>query len=126
TDPDVNNTRGDTPFGEVARPEQSFGPAAIGDNDRGQTVFEPRPERKGDVARTLMYMAARWGLGLAGEELVIARAWHAMDPVDEWERGRNDSTAQVQGNRNPFVDCPSLVQQVPDFDEFAPIQEQLP
>ena len=126
TDPDVNNARGDTPFGEVSRPDERFGLASIGDDGRGQTVFEPRAERKGDVARTLMYMAARWGLGLDGEELVIARAWHAMDPVDDWEQGRNDSAAQVQGNRNPFVDCPALVAQLPNFNAFAPIQEQLP
>lgn len=126
TDPAVNEARGSTPFGEVARPDERFGPASIGDDNRGQTVFEPRAERKGDVARTLMYMAARWGLGLFGEELVIARAWHAMDPVDDWERARNAATARVQGNRNPFVDCPALVQQMPDFNAFAPIQEQLP
>ena len=34
--------------------------------------------------------------------------WNRLDPVDEWEMERNNETAKIQGNRNPFIDHPEL------------------
>src|SRR5262249_29529320 len=36
-------------------------------------------------------------------------AWNAQDPVDAFERHRNDVVYGYQGNRNPFVDHPEWV-----------------
>jgi hypothetical protein len=43
------------------------------------------------------------------------------DPVDARERTRNDAVEAVQGNRNPFVDCPGLGAAVQDFAAFPPL-----
>eukprot|EP00968_Pinguiococcus_pyrenoidosus_P020459 scaffold2397_cov302-Pinguiococcus_pyrenoidosus.AAC.1 len=46
-------------------------------------------------------------------------AWHAADPVDAAEVARTDTICRdFQGNRNPFIDHPSLVSQL--FDAPAP------
>ncbi|HKX46520.1 MAG TPA: endonuclease, partial [Planctomycetota bacterium] len=44
-------------------------------------------------------------MGILSEVL----AWHAQDPVDDFERDRNDVVFGFQGNRNPFVDHPEWV-----------------
>ncbi|MBK6265684.1 endonuclease [Marivirga sp. S37H4] len=94
-------------------------------------VWEPRDEVKGDVARSIFYMATRYE-GENGEpdlELVeelqdqsstspvharlsVLLEWHQLDPVDNWERRRNDVIYSYQENRNPFIDHPEFVDRI--------------
>lgn len=39
--------------------------------------------------------------------------WHLEDPVDDWERNRNDIIYyDYQNNRNPFIDHPEFVDEI--------------
>jgi endonuclease I len=90
--------------------------------------FEPRDEVKGDVARMMFYMVVRYegNDGAAGSDLELVLGgtsstsgllgdlevllqWHLDDPVDDFERDRNDVIYGYQHNRNPFIDHPELV-----------------
>lgn len=84
--------------------------------------FEPPNYVKGDVARILFYMAVRYEKGDLvdlelndvvnnGEnpyhgKLSVLLEWHLQDPVDDFERNRNNVIQELQGNRNPFIDYP--------------------
>ncbi|HQB96764.1 MAG TPA: endonuclease [Bacilli bacterium] len=97
-----------------------------------QKVFEPLDQYKGDIARAMFYMPARYYeyidathpklelvngspaavtasssvTGKAGD-LATLLEWHELDPVDEYEIRRNNLIANnYQGNRNPFIDYP--------------------
>lgn len=97
-----------------------------------QKVCEPRDEYKGDVARAMLYMPARYYTyedeyhpklvlvngspsavtasptqpGLAGD-LATLLLWNELDPVDEYEIHRNNLIYNnFQLNRNPFIDHP--------------------
>ncbi|MEF9952472.1 MAG: endonuclease [Clostridium sp.] len=92
--------------------------------------WEPRDAVKGDVARMLFYMAARYE-GTNGEvnleindvtsngsvplhgKLSTLKQWHEQDPVDAFEKRRNDIIySNYQKNRNPFIDHPEWVAQI--------------
>ena len=94
--------------------------------------WEPRDAVKGDVARMIFYMAVRYegengepdlelvdqvksvdlnttGHGYHGK-LSTLLEWNTEDPVDNWERRRNDIIYyNYQHNRNPFIDHPEFV-----------------
>ncbi|MCT4663854.1 MAG: endonuclease [Flavobacteriales bacterium] len=93
-------------------------------------TWEPRDAVKGDVARMMFYMAARYeggnsAVGNAEPDLELVEAintfpnaelgrlstllqWHLNDPVDAFELNRNDIIENWQQNRNPFIDHPEL------------------
>lgn len=99
-----------------------------------EKVFEPLDEYKGDIARAMFYMPARYYTyedvlhpklslvngspaalvasptqpGLAGD-LETLLSWHRLDPVDYYEVHRNNLIYNnYQANRNPFIDYPDL------------------
>lgn len=108
------------------------GPTGSYTNDTAW-VWEPRDIVKGDVARMIFYMATRYE-GENGEvdlELVnyipldnntndpihaklnTLILWHQEDPVDDWERNRNDIIYyDYQENRNPYIDHPEFVEEI--------------
>ncbi|MDY0214789.1 MAG: endonuclease [Bacilli bacterium] len=95
-------------------------------------VFEPLDQYKGDVARAMFYMPARYyqyvdtlhpklelvnsspdahtaSTSVTGKAGILDTllAWHELDPVDDYEIKRNNLIANnYQMNRNPFIDYP--------------------
>ena len=100
--------------------------------DANDWSFEPRDEVKGDVARMMFYMAVRYeGLdsypdlelteSMLPQEnkepihgvLSTLLEWHRNDPVNEWEKNRNNIIYDsYQNNRNPFIDFPIIAEHI--------------
>ncbi|MFW5888884.1 MAG: endonuclease I family protein [Bacillota bacterium] len=92
------------------------------DNFTTNDTYEPRDEVKGDIARILFYMATMYfdltldnntyadssekTMGILDTLLI----WNELDPVDDFERNRNDVIYSYQGNRNPFIDYPEFAE----------------
>jgi hypothetical protein len=70
---------------------------------------------RGDVARAWFYMSIQYGISIPGPLEDRLRMWHLMDPPSPWEERRNTLIEDAQGNRNPFIDHPALVERVPHF-----------
>ena len=115
TDTDANSKRASYPFGVVVKVHWEKGGSKLGLDARGQTVFEPRDDHKGNVARSMFYVSNLYGLRIPYEEEVALKAWNHADPVDDPERARNDAIARWQGNRNPYVDDENIADRVADF-----------
>ena len=139
TDGWVNNKRSNYPFGETNGESYK---SAGGFSKLGKctypgytgTVFEPNDEYKGDFARTYFYMVTcyeeklpDWYTnyadvkptldgktypGLSAWQLEMLLKWAKNDPVSEKETNRNIAVAEIQKNRNPFIDYPGLEQYI--------------
>lgn len=95
-------------------------------------VFEPADEFKGDFARMYLYVVCayegdlNWQTAdntmfsngannytvIANDAKALLLKWHRQDPVSDKERLRNNAVQSIQGNRNPFIDYPVLVEYV--------------
>ena len=80
------------------------------DHLRKPTIWEiyggwyPGDEHIGDVARIVLYIHVRYNLSLgAVGNLDMFLTWHNLDPVDDFERARNDRIYNIQENRNPLL-----------------------
>lgn len=110
----------------------------------GNYVFEPIDSSKGDIARTIFYMAVRYegkekvdgvtkdlpDLELTKElkvgeydntwyigNLETLLEWNELDPVDQAEVNRNEKIySTYQNNRNPFIDHPEYARLIFDGD----------
>ena len=101
------------------------------------TVFEPMDEYKGDFARGYFGTMIRWAngdyltfttaegaqifntsydaahyYGLKAYGVALLLKWHREDPVSQKEIDRNNGIQARQGNRNPFIDYPELVEYI--------------
>lgn len=112
---DVHNLKPADPAENSLRSNDYF------DNIRvANLTYEPNDNVKGDIARILFYMSTRYleltlndnpntssgqlTMGL----LSVLLEWNEMDPVDDFERNRNEVIYKYQGNRNPFIDYPEF------------------
>lgn len=97
-----------------------------------QKVFCPADEYKGDFARAYFYIATCYGDSLqwqlsgdAGKAMTnehwqefqpwlrdLLVSWHRMDPVSDKEKQRAIEVNKIQGNRNPYIDYPELVEYI--------------
>jgi endonuclease I len=77
--------------------------------------FFPGDADRGDIARILLYMHVRWNLiintSTVGDLNMLLR-WHIQDPVDNFERNRNEVIFAQQNNRNPFIDHPEFAERI--------------
>lgn len=118
---DVNKARSSHRFGEVSGEKRQFGRCDFEVNERAR-VAEPAPAVRGDVARAMFYMAYQYreqGLKLFEKQARLMLNWHKADPPSAAEQNRNDRIERIQGNRNPFIDQPELVESLWRTGEFG-------
>jgi deoxyribonuclease-1 len=99
---EVNQRRSNYSMAMIDGEARRFGRCDLEIEDR---KIEPRPDIRGDIARTYFYMDAAFpGRGIISEKnRRLFEAWATEDPVDAWERERVRRIERLQGNSNPFV-----------------------
>lgn len=140
----LNSTRGSLDFAEGGSEISNYPK-----NYKTSSTFEPRDDFKGDVARTIFYMATRYegnesnypdlelespsntsryldlskgAKGVHGDfDDLYKWATSGEDPVDNYEVNRNNIIYdKYQHNRNPFVDHPEFIVMIYDKQYSGP------
>ncbi len=129
----INSAKRDLPLGIVGTATSDNGVSKVGQNtfrasDYSGNCFEPADQYKGDFARAYFYVATAyekfgeqnlWQSPMMDNNtypvwkpwaLELLLEWHRADPVSQKERDRQEEVYKIQGNRNPFIDCPDLVE----------------
>jgi deoxyribonuclease-1 len=99
---EVNGLRSNFSMEMIPGEKREFGACDV---EIENNKVEPRPEIRGDIARTYRYMNHAYpgrGIISRSNEKLFA-AWDKMDPIDDWERERARRIERIQGNRNSFV-----------------------
>ena len=97
------------PFGIVSGEEWRFDDC---DFEWKSGVAEPRPKARGNIARAIFYMHTQYGVSIEPELFDLLKSWNRKDSPSAQEKIRNDRIEKLQGQRNPYIDDPSLVERL--------------
>jgi endonuclease I len=136
SDWNINSARGNLVYGNCDSCESPAHVEADPTTAKNSVEFRPPALARGDLARSLFYMALRYGVNpFANDSAVVESGterlalsdcpckytytmgilsdliqWHREDPPSTQEIERNSILCEdFQGNRNPFIDFPGLV-----------------
>lgn len=127
---EINTTKSNYPMGIVVSGDKGNGWTKVGEGKDGKLYWEPADPWKGDFARGYMYMATAYqDYNWKGEQALQILQQGAYPTLKEWayklyiqwakadkpnalEIKRNNDVAKIQGNRNPYVDFPNLMEYV--------------
>jgi deoxyribonuclease-1 len=99
---EVNGDRSNYQFGILPGEPRVYGQCDF-EVDFEQRTVEPRPEVRGQIARTYFYIHDRYGLNMSNQQQRLFMAWDKAHPVTAWERQRDQRIAKVMGHHNAFV-----------------------
>lgn len=126
----INSSKSNYPMGEVVNVKTDNGCTKVGTGSNGYQLWEPADKWKGDFARGYMYMATAYqNFTWSGTQALqilqqgdyptlqpwaytLYIKWAKADKVDQVELKRNNEVYKIQGNRNPYVDFPNLMEYV--------------
>lgn len=129
SDAKANTTKSNYGMGVVTKATYDNGVIKVGSGNSGTKMWQPYPEWQGDFARAYLYMATcyqdyKWvkeGLKSleTGDYPTLQKwasdlyiKWAKEDPVSDLEAKRNNIVYSIQGNRNPFIDFPNLMEYI--------------
>lgn len=107
----INKARRAYRFGLIKGEKHFIRSCDIEFNDR-RRIVEPRPEARGEIARSMFYMAREHDLTIRPALGKTLKRWNRDDPVSAVERRRNSAIEKLQGNRNVYIDHPKRAEKL--------------
>ena len=116
----VNSSRSNKPYGDIVDDQtdtwywedisETTMPSSNIDeySETNVSIFEPREDRKGDIARTMFYFYTMYtdeaNVEFFTEQKEVLKTWHEQEPVNEDEINRTLAISVYQEDKpNPFI-----------------------
>ncbi len=99
---EVNGDRSNFSFADLSSLPNMYGDCDFKVDFKTKRA-QPSERTRGQIARTYLYMAEKYGLKLSSQDQQLYNAWNNMYPVSDWEAQRNTRVAKIMGWDNPFV-----------------------
>ena len=110
TPPHAHYQKLPSPVGAVIIPSTLIATTPLG--LMNELYYAPAIWARGQLARAMFYFSLRYQLMIDPIEEYYLKKWHRDYPVDAQEQRRNNLIMEAQGNRNPFIDFPDLVEKI--------------
>ncbi len=98
----INKARSSYRFGDIAGEKRQFGTCDF-EIDKKHHVAEPTPKIRGEIARSMLYMAYQYQLTLYRKTAVLMQQWDKQNPPGQEEKRRAKIIQREQGRENPFI-----------------------
>jgi hypothetical protein len=119
----LNVRRSNLPFQEIPEEHRSFMDQYDYDTtnkihkegdytNKYKASWEPRVSVRGDIVRAIAYMIMKYNPSSPTITIDLIKKWDLQDPVDQDEMDRMERASYIQGDINPFVAYPGLIQDV--------------
>lgn len=102
--PKLNQARKTYNFSESLKNAKKPLEACTFEIDKKNHQVQVEPSLYGFIARTYLYMHMHYGVPLSQTELLQFEQWNRRYAPDLWELTRHGLIADVQGNKNPFIE----------------------
>ncbi|WP_320034222.1 endonuclease [Halarcobacter sp.] len=100
---ELNADRSNFRYGILEGEKRNYGVNIDFEVDKKLRVTEPKESIRGDIARVYFYFEKEYGMKISKKDKKIFEVWNNLDPVDEWEKIKNEKVFKIQGNRNEFI-----------------------
>lgn len=100
---EINGDRSNYKYSMVSGEPRAYGTPVNMEIVFKSRIAEPPESVQGDIARTYFYMAKRYNLQISAQQKQLFIAWNNLDPVDDWERQKNQRVKAIQGDENTFI-----------------------
>ena len=99
---ELNGDRSNFKFTMIQGEPRKYGKCDFEIDFKNKLAEPPKPVR-GNIARIYFYMRDQYKVKLSKQQTKLLEAWSKKDPVDGWEKERNQLIKKIQGNGNPYI-----------------------
>ena len=124
---EINGDRSNFRYGMIEGEERLYGKVDM-EIAFSKKKAEPREEVRGDIARAYFYMRESYGLRISRTQEKMLIAWNNLDPVDRWEKKKNQMVKELQGDENMYITNYHKIKQLGETQtstNFNEVKEEL-
>ena len=126
---EINGDRSNYKYGMIEGEERVYGKVNM-EIKFSDKKAEPKESIFGDIARTYFYMRDRYGLRISKTQEKMLIAWNNIDPVNRWEKKKNQLIKELQGDENLYITNYTKIEQLGKIkdsssNDFNSVKEEL-